>query len=171
MAFRNSDLERINSRNSAHASGAAGSLGSPAPLRGYGSHKWDPQLGPLSASIAIESLKILQNLVQRFDPGGEGLQRGARRTPSSSPVPRGYVACLTTTNQHCRLRIAADTQTRTPQLATCQHHCLAGAELMCTCCCKSRAWTRVDRLTSWRPEGRAVEVSRAREGAMKYSLP
>jgi hypothetical protein len=93
----------------------------------------DPQLGPPSASIAIESLKILQNLVQRFDPGGEGLQRGARRTPSSSPEVR-----CTPHDQHRRLRIAADTLTRTPQLARCQHHCLAGAELMCGVLCVSR---------------------------------
>jgi hypothetical protein len=43
----------------------------------YGPPKRDPQLRPSCASIAIESLKILQNLVQRFDPGGEGLQAGS----------------------------------------------------------------------------------------------
>ena len=100
--------------------------------RFYGPPKRDPQLGPPSASIAIESLKILQNLVQLFDPGGEGLQRGARRTPSSSPEVR----CMPH-DRHRRLRIAADAQIRTPQLATCQHHCLASVELICAVPCVS----------------------------------
>jgi hypothetical protein len=41
-------------------------------------------------------------------------------------------------DRHRRLRIAADAQTRTPQLATCQHHCLASVELICAVPCVSR---------------------------------